>query len=113
MFRNEFSTNRYKSVSFIIALPHDLFPTPQNRTSMIPNIVPQYLTVDEVARILRVAVPTVRRMILDKKIKAIQPSGKNGAYRIPMSALDTLLGNDQAQAAPREVRSINVSHLKN
>ena len=80
---------------------------------MIPNIMPQYLTVEEVAGILRVATPTVRKMILDKKIQAIQPSGKRGSYRIPMSALDTLLGNDQAQAAPREVRSINVSHLKN
>ena len=97
-----------------IALWHEIIQiTPKNGNRMIPSIVPQFLTVEEVAGILRVATPTVRKMILDKKIHAVQPSGKRGSYRIPMSALDTLLGIDQSQDAKREVRSINVSHLKN
>lgn len=64
---------------------------------MIPPQVPSFLTCEEVAQILRVTPATVRNMIRDGKINAIQPSGMRGSYRIPSSALDTLLGNEPSQ----------------
>lgn len=81
---------------------------------MIPPSLPQYLTVDEVAQILRVTPATVRNMIKDNRIDAIQPSGHRGSYRVPLSALDNLMGSpDRSQAPVRETRSIHVSPSKN
>lgn len=74
---------------------------------MIPPTFPQLLTTDEVARFLRVSPATVRNMIRDGRITAIPTNsgGKRTNYRIPVTALETLLGYDQTQAL-RETRSL-------
>lgn len=75
---------------------------------MIPPTLPQLLTTDEVARFLRVSPATVRNMIHDGRITAIptNTTGKRTQYRIPLTALETLLGTDQTHAL-RETRSSN------
>jgi len=73
---------------------------------MIPNHLPQLLTCEECARLLRVTPATVRNMIRDERLHAIQLTGGRGIYRVPLSALETLLGNDQTHAQS-ETRSTN------
>ena len=72
-----------------------------------PNL-PQLLTTEEVARFLRVSPATVRNMIKDGRITAIptHAAGKRSQYRMPVTALETLLGNDLTHAQ-RETRSLN------
>jgi excisionase family DNA binding protein len=82
-------------------------PKSQKSKFMIPpNKFPQLLTTDEVARLLRVSPATVRNMIRDGRITAIPTNGggKRTNYRIPVTALETLMGIDQTQAQ-RETRS--------
>lgn len=73
-----------------------------------PNKLPQLLTTDEVARFLRVSPATVRNMIRDGRITAIPTNGhgKRTNYRIPVTALETLMGIDQTHAQS-ETRSSN------
>lgn len=68
--------------------------------------IPQLLTCEECARLLRVTPATVRNMIRDKRIHAIKLTGGRGIYRVPMSSLESLLGNDHTHARS-ETRSIN------
>ena len=60
---------------------------------MTPNI-PTYLTPVQVAKILQVSPATVRNMIKRGDLNAIQLKGGRGIYRVPMSALQSLLGSD-------------------
>ena len=71
-----------------------------------PTNLPQLLTCEECARLLRVTPATVRNMIRDERIHAIKLTGGRGIYRVPMSSLETLLGHDQTHAQS-ETRSIH------
>lgn len=62
-----------------------------------PNL-PRFLTVPEVAKILGVKPPTVRRMIERNELRAITWGNKRMTTRIPIDSLNELLGTDQTQA---------------
>jgi excisionase family DNA binding protein len=49
------------------------------------------LTVTDVAKALAVDEETIRRWVRAGKVKAIQPGGQRGTYRIPESELRRLL----------------------
>lgn len=68
--------------------------------------LPDLLTCEEAAKFLRVTPATVRNMIRDERLHAIQLTGGRGIYRVPLSALETLLGIDQTHAQS-ETRSTN------
>ena len=59
-----------------------------------PNALPQMLTPSEVAKFLKVSPATVRNMIKRGDLDAIQLKGGRGIYRIPLSAIKSLMGND-------------------
>lgn len=52
----------------------------------------QYVGTADVAREFGVSVKTVVLWITSGKLRAIQPAGENGRYRIPASELDRLRG---------------------
>lgn len=64
-----------------------------------PPDLPAFLSVDEVARMLRVTPQTVRNMIADGKLQALQTGAKRGIFRIPSSELGKLGLTDQTQAS--------------
>ena len=74
-----------------------------NMYTPIPTNRPDLYTVEEVAHKLRVTPATVRNMIKDNRLHAIKTSQGRGVYRIPVAALDALLGN----GAPTENRFSN------
>ncbi len=53
----------------------------------------QYLAVAEVARHLGMSVKTVNLWIKQGKVKAIQPGGAGGRYRIPIEEFQRLTGD--------------------
>ena len=59
---------------------------------MITAEVPEFLTVSEFARCLRVSEPTIYRRISDGTLSAIR-LGETGAIRVPVAELDRLLEN--------------------
>ncbi len=63
----------------------------------------QYVGTADVAQTFGVSVKTVVMWINQGKIKAIQPSGENGKYRIPASEVTRLMAPvaDAGHAAPR------------
>ena len=65
---------------------------------MTPTNLPRFLTVPEVAKILGVKPPTVRRMIERNELRAITWGNKRMTTRIPIDSLNELLGADQTQA---------------
>ena len=63
------------------------------------NTVDELLTVEEVARILRVDVITVRRWIASGALEAITlPSQERPRYRIKASALNAAMTNTETDA---------------
>lgn len=54
----------------------------------------QFMTPQEVAKLLRVTDMTVRNLIKSKKIKAIQMGGPKGSIRIPTSEIEKLLNHE-------------------
>ena len=54
----------------------------------------QFMTPQEVAKLLRVTDMTVRNLIKSKKIKAIQVGGPRGSFRIPTSEIEKLLNHE-------------------
>jgi len=60
---------------------------------MTPNM-PTMLTPVQVAKYLQVSPATVRNMIKRGDLDAIQLKGGRGIYRVPMTALQSLMGND-------------------
>lgn len=52
----------------------------------------RYVGTQEVARAFGVSVKTVVMWINNGKLKAIQPAGENGRYRIPASEISRIRG---------------------
>lgn len=67
----------------------------------IPSNIPPMLTPTEVADRLQVTTATVRNWIRAGHLLAIQTPGRRGVYRIPATALNALIQNNQT---PVEVR---------
>lgn len=64
----------------------------------------EYLSIDEVARRLGVNHQTVRRWIAKDRLKAMQPAGRNGKWRIKLSDLpEPGARPERAPASPRPV----------
>lgn len=61
---------------------------------MMKPFMTTMLTPVQVAKILQISPATVRNMIKRGDLDAIQLKGGRGIYRVPMSALQTLMGND-------------------
>lgn len=68
-----------------------------------PNL-PRFLSVAEVAKVLGVSPPTVRKMIERNELRAVKWGNKRQSVRIPLDALNQFLGLDHPQAHC-EVRS--------
>jgi excisionase family DNA binding protein len=57
-----------------------------------PDAPGEYLTVAELAEIVRCSEPTIRRRIADGSLRAVKLGrGRNSAVRIPRTALDKWL----------------------
>lgn len=69
-------------------------------------IMPKFLSVGDVADILGVTPPTVRRMIERKELRAITWGNKRQTVRVPLDAINELLGSDQTQAQSEQRSTI-------
>ncbi len=50
----------------------------------------QYLKIDELSKKTGLSVPTLRRLVRNKRIPCIQPAGKGGRLLFPPDALESL-----------------------
>ena len=49
----------------------------------------QYLTIDELSKKTGLSVPTLRRLVRNKRIPCFQPAGKGGRLLFPSDALES------------------------
>jgi len=57
----------------------------------------KYYSIPEVADILEFTNQSIINMIKAGKVKAIQPAGKNGRYRVPANEVERLLNNGKGE----------------
>lgn len=68
-----------------------------------PPKMPRFYTPKEVGQMLQVSPATIRNMIKRGDLDAIQLKGGRGIFRVPETALQSLMGNDLPQTESRSV----------
>ena len=78
----------------------EMHGAPPREIALVRQTTSNLLTVAEAAGALRLSVPTVRRLIRNGRIAAVQIGGRHCAIRIPEDQLDELLTPEVAAEGP-------------